>query len=536
MPYLQLVFGVEVTLRAIRSKPLAPRGNWAVAVCLAVFCLMLLATGLVAFFIRAANFCFASLFWFVAKWAEGGFVLFTLVSVVLAVCTVTVFVQLTRHATIETTERVIASRMVYFLGVALVSNVLMIPFFLALTVQMPGGGGDSDMTLTLSMISTVVANISGLLTGGLHLFLRSNTIATIAPRDKQAEYERQKLKYKIGGPTPSEENFSNQINRPIDGPRILKRSPSEESFVLQDQAQEEAAIESPPQTAYGFHFDQPNPLRSHAVHAEPEPRAPEPAQLPSVQAPTGHARKPSASYSLFPNNPPAHTNTDSIALLLPTTYTPNDTANTGANANPFSPASPNPFSPAAEDFDDDLLKPPTIGGFGRHRRDSSTISMATVQIGLRFSNVNDMPPMDRSNDSDRVNTLECPAPTRPSPLSKFAVRPEELSPARPSVFDNSPATLGGTAAALPQVPRNASLKEQVADEAAPADLFTLKPAVYSPYSPTKVKVPSPRGVGFNVPKRSNTNPTHQSPSRSPSPLPRSRGNSDAAAESKSDWI
>ena len=162
------------------------------------------------------------------------------------------------------------------------------------------------------------------------------------------------------------------------------------------------------------------------------------------------------------------------------------------------------------------------------------MSMATVQIGLRFSNVNDMPPMDRSNDSDRVNTLECPAPTRPSPLSKFAVRPEELPQARPSVFDNSQATLSGAAAALPQVPRNASLKEEVADEAAPADLFTLKPAVYSPNSPTKVKVPSPRGVGFNVPKRSNTNPSHRSPS--PTPSPRGRGNSDAAAESKSDWI
>lgn len=529
MPYLQLVFGVEVTLRAVRSKPFPPRGDWAVAICLAVFCLILLATGLVAFFIRAANFCFASLFWFVTKWAEGGFVLFTLVSVVLAVCTVTVFIQLTRHATIETTERVIASRMVYFLGVALVSNVLMIPFFLSLTVQMPGGGsgGDSDMTLTLSMISTVVANISGLLTGGLHLFLRSNTIATIAPRDKQAEYERQKLKYKIGGPTPSEENFSNQINRPIDGPRILKRSPSEESFVLQDKALEEAAIESPPQTAYGPYFNQPNPLRSHAVHPEPDPRAPEAAQLPSAQAPAGHARKPSASYSLFPNKPTANTNTESVALLLPTTYSPNEPTNAGANTNPF--------SPAVEGFDDDdLLKPPpTIGGFGRRRRDSSMVSMATVQIGLRFSNVNDMPSMDKT-ESDRVNTLECPVPTRPSPLSKFAVRPEELSPARPSVFDNSPATLGGAAVELPQVPCNASLKDEVVEEAASADLFTLKPAVYSPNSPTKVKVPSPRGVGFNVPKRSNTNPMHHSPS--PTPSSRSRGNSDAAAESKSDWI
>lgn len=85
--------------------------------------ILLVITGLVAFFIRAPNFCFASLFWFVAKWAEGAVALFILIAVTLALCIAFLYVKLTRHSTIETSERVGASRMIYYLVVAVLSNV-----------------------------------------------------------------------------------------------------------------------------------------------------------------------------------------------------------------------------------------------------------------------------------------------------------------------------------------------------------------------------------------------------------------------------
>ena len=52
-------------------------------ICLVIIKILLVATGLVAFFIRAPNFCFASLFWFVAKWAEGAFALLVFIDVAL---------------------------------------------------------------------------------------------------------------------------------------------------------------------------------------------------------------------------------------------------------------------------------------------------------------------------------------------------------------------------------------------------------------------------------------------------------------------
>ncbi|KAK6849849.1 hypothetical protein PG995_013682 [Apiospora arundinis] len=447
---------------------------------------------------------------------SGGFILFTLISAILAGSTLTIFIQLTRHATIETSERVCASRMVYYLGVGMISNILMIPFFLCLTVSTPSSG-DSDMTLTLSMISTVVSNISGLVTGGLHLFLRSNTISTIGPRDKQAEYERQKLKHKIRGPSPSDNYFSSQIEKPVGGPRTLKQAESQENLVPADRDVEEAAIE--PQPPSYFNFTQPNPLRSHAVYTPPpnEPRAPEPAQLPASQEAGGHGHKRSTSYSLFPNNNP---NTTSIALLPTTTYSPDINVHRA--------------TPDADELYEDIyetLKPPPKMGFGRHRRDSSMVSTATVQIGLRFSNVNDMPPMANSavTEAERVHNLEFPPPNpvKPSPLSQPMSGGEE-SP-RTNAFNFSDDPFVDSSRRTPEPPK----------EEPTLGGFTLSPTVYSPNSPTKSRTPSPKGVGFNVPiKRSNTSPMHSEPS-SPPPQPRNRGNSDAAAETKdarSDWI
>ena len=92
-------------------------------ICLVVIKILLVATGLVAFFIRAPNFCFASLFWFVAKWAEGAFALLVFIDVALVACIVVIYSKLTRYSTIDNSERVSASRIVYYLIVGVLSNV-----------------------------------------------------------------------------------------------------------------------------------------------------------------------------------------------------------------------------------------------------------------------------------------------------------------------------------------------------------------------------------------------------------------------------
>jgi hypothetical protein len=83
---------------------------------------------------------------------------------------------------------------------------------------------------------------------------------------------------------------------------------------------------------------------------------------------------------------------------------------------------------------------------------------------------------------------------------------------------------------LPPVPRIISQlpKAEPAQQA-----FTLSPTVYSPKTPTKVRLPSPKGVGFTVPA---SKPSSSSPPRSP---PRRRGTGDTTpqrTDAKGDWI
>lgn len=332
------------------------------------------------------------------------------------------------------------------------------------------------------MIASVVANVSGLMTGGLHLFLRSNTLSTIGPRDKW-ESERIKLKAGIRVWAPNgDDDYGRQMMNPVDRTRSRPRTDSTDSLV--PEKEEEARIESPSGSpTYA------NPLRSNAVYPKPAPspvRVPEPAQVSTYQTPKAHARK--RSYSLFPSD--NNVSTKSITLLPATTYSP--------------------ASKMADDDDIFLLRPPPSihpQGF-RHRRDSSLASSATVQIGLRLSNVDDMPPLNSRyfQDNSSVHQLECPdaeASKRPSPLAHVdAVSDLSSSDSSDSEEDDTlvPSPIRSErdvrmknipTAPKVTVPRQSQLQE--------AEQLTLSPAVYRPESPQKTRVTSPQGVGFNNP-------------------------------------
>ncbi|KAI2473869.1 hypothetical protein F4781DRAFT_6493 [Annulohypoxylon bovei var. microspora] len=509
VPYIQLVFGLEVTLRAFRSTPFPARNKWNVPICLALVKCLLLTTGLVGVFVRPPSFCFASLFWFVAKWAEGGAVLLLLIAVILTTCSVVIFLKLTRYAMIEESERVGASRMVYYLALAVVTNALIVPFFIYLSFTHPV---NDTAGLTLSMISTVVANVTGLTTGGLHLFLRSRTISTIGPTNKLAEYERQKLKHQIRlRGTNGTMDFNDHMLQPVSGPRFSKTA-SQESLVGEKGDDAERGESSYPGDSQQFGTGGPNPLRSNAVF-ETANISPVPEPIPIPPTPTANifSRKASASYTLFPSK--SQNNTLSVALLPSTAYNPDTQSDVSPNSFPL------------DDLNETLRPPPSIRSWGRHRRDSSMASSATVQIGLRISNVADIGPLPSKTSMEAERTYtpyyaqsELPATTyRPSPLATFNApsSPVLQSPIKPR---------DASIKLIPAVSTNSEGEESN---------HTLSPTVYDPNSPTKAKTPSPKGVGFNVPRRANTTPVQGT---STPPPTRSRGNSSGVADSRSDWI
>ncbi|KAK4038766.1 hypothetical protein C8A01DRAFT_17179 [Parachaetomium inaequale] len=515
-PYTQFVFGVEIAIRALRKKPFAPRGKYNVSVCLSIVGMLLLANFLIAGFDRSPDICLTSLFWFVAHYSVICFGLLVAIATVVLGSAVVVFIRLHRSIKVEVTARVAASRMVYYLALAVISTSFMIPFFFAQGFM--SGRGRGANTLTLAMVASVVANVSGLMNGGLYLFLKSSTMSTIGPRDKAGEYENRRARYKItryDSNDPDDDGFDSHLMNPVTGPRSLRRMDSEASLITTEKEEEAMDGKSIRSASIKNGRRSPDSLRSNrlvsAVASVLMPKAPEPARIPPAFS-GAHTRK--RSYSLFPRNTVA--SKTSMLLLPSTTYSPGDA----------------------------LKPPPSMANLAnmRHRRDSSLVSSATVQIGLRLSSVDDMPPLAQNKiaaSDDVVHTLGCPnappdldmqsprragaSPTAPTPPVGAT---DDEGPQRDPVKDAKMKTLPPVPKINSQVP---NVVQQVAGE------FTLSPTVYSPSSPTKVKLPSPKGVGFTVPggpKRSGSVPP-----RSP---PRRRGTGETTppprTDAKGDWI
>ena len=123
VPYIQLIFGVELAMRGLRKKPFPARGRYTTMVCLIVLGMLLLINFLVADLIKSPDVCFASLFWYVAIYSRGCFAVFLAIDIVLVLCTAVIFNRLTRTTYINVSERVSASRMIYYLAMGILSNV-----------------------------------------------------------------------------------------------------------------------------------------------------------------------------------------------------------------------------------------------------------------------------------------------------------------------------------------------------------------------------------------------------------------------------
>ncbi|KAJ2902986.1 hypothetical protein MKZ38_010570 [Zalerion maritima] len=526
VPTTQFVLGCELLLRGVKSQPFQERGRWMVPICLAIVGLITLVNFLVADFLRVDDKCFMSLFWFVSDYAVGIFILLAAYGALLLGTAIFLFVKLTRMSKIEPTERVNASRMIYFLALAVLSNAFMCPFFFVLGFMKTRWGEGPANALNLSMIAAVVASVSGLMTGGLHLFLRSSSISTIGPKNKWEEDERLSLKKKIRvrGFTSVNDHGMDAVS----GYGYGNNQDGGASFEDYNKAEDARKGATSP----AFTIDAPNPLRSNAVDY---PQVATAVQVPQpVQIGKSHLRK-TSNYSLFPRRETKA----SMALLPSTTYNP-DIGNNSSNTLLTVP-----------NGDRSTIRPPPSvrSHLGRHRRDSSMASHATVQIGLRLSNVENMPDINPKfiRDDDKVHHLDCPLAIqaarereearRPSPLSTThtqsdasdedivasrALEVQTYMPQRDPVKDARMKT-------LPPVPIPGQSEQLENREEEEEEEITLSPTVYTPQSPTsKAKLPSPRGVGFTTPARG------PNASNSQPPTPTNEQNGKGAKRSQ--WI
>lgn len=92
-------------------------------ICLGMVTILCLVALVVAATDRAPDFCFASLFWFVRVYAPGCLGVLLGVSVILLIVIPTIFFKLSKSHMVDPTERMAASRMIYYLTLGFISNV-----------------------------------------------------------------------------------------------------------------------------------------------------------------------------------------------------------------------------------------------------------------------------------------------------------------------------------------------------------------------------------------------------------------------------
>ncbi|TWU78356.1 hypothetical protein ED733_008626 [Metarhizium rileyi] len=222
------------------------------------------------------------------------------------------------------------------------------------------------MLWELSMVTGVVSNLTGLMTGGMYVLLRSSKMGKLGPKGYY-EFESQRSARRPNSSVPHSFIFTRQMEQPVPLPTQLSpaKGPTRSIHTTQDV---ELGLEPTDEFASG------EPRMAGSVPGESVigVATTTPVVIPS-QEPT-RPRKNSA-YSLFSRETSTF-DANSASLLPATAYTP-------SNKDQL----PNPFD------DDPFLSPPTIRFSGRRTRELSFGSSATVPIGIRVSNINDMAPI-----------------------------------------------------------------------------------------------------------------------------------------------
>jgi hypothetical protein len=380
-------------------------------------------------------------------------------------------------------------------------------------------------------MATVVLNLNGLMMGILQLFLRSNTATTSFRPKNTPGWDAPVHEIRIFG--PNELGFDAHILQPVSGPR----SPSISSRAsLVEEKSRKCSLESlrsPTERSQKMIISAKNGLKALNLATIEEPR---PLKIPLSR----HYRK--RSYSLFPaDGGPAS------PTKLPATTFPPKAASTATSkklsANFFGASSSYDQQDVESAYEADNLAPPPplfMGMISRHRRDSSMVSSATVQIGLRLSNAimpDQCPPLPVSTDSTSNTSLNStpkpPLAERPGPpllhvqtdnLSIPLRSPNQPSPSQqnspsqlPNATKNPSIKLATTAASsvvhnarmkvLPPVPSKSTPPSVPQPQLRPP--IQLSPTVYSPATSSR-KSPSPQ---YSPDQSSPVRPTNASPSK-----------------------
>ncbi|KAF4119608.1 hypothetical protein GMORB2_4517 [Geosmithia morbida] len=506
VPVVQLILGFETAVASLFRRAFPPRARWVYPTCIAVSVAGLLGLYGATRALPPPDKCYASLFWFAQQWRPVCFGLLVGIASTIFVSTIITFVKLRLSTTNESHpgERQAASHMVYYMSVATISNALLIPFFFNITY---GQGSEmSSSTTELSTVSSVVANLSGLMTGGLYLYLRGgNQTSRGSTWDYLSEGEKQE-------------------------------------FVLLKQQQMMSPIGPAPSTPPipPIYHDEKPPVvdgeyddgtRSSVVDNPQPPPPPRRSFMSWLMPPRSNNNSSSSNeFDADDDDNNSNNNNNKSLLTLPsTTYSPNST----------------PVPPRTQTPESMLMPPPLFHagstGLSPHQRNLSAGSLETVRIGIRISNVNGSTTEENTiansgtgnnNNNNNNNNKNKTASIISRTQSRFPNLSQFFPPTMPVMEDSAstapapgstPSSIPAAAASAPaddgnetlspstfkgQLPRNPSPLRNMGRQSVQKD------EEYSPHqTPTRAKlvVVSPNGTGRTMSSQDGPGGTRGSP-------------------------
>ena len=216
------------------------------------------------------------------------------------------------------------------------------------------------------------------MTGALQLFLRANTATTSFRPKGTPGWSGKKHEIRIWG--PNDLGFGGHILQTLSGPRSPVSSSSVASFSREkywapasESSQSPIRVDNKTKNTQ-LPLSNPYPVTQIGLPSRPN------QNITAGSSPSRlYKHKPSQSYSLFPNEEPSTSPSRSqeTSSIVSTTKLPSST---------FMLPSQMDLNPAAE-----LQPPPALFVPRGHRRDSSMISSATVQIGIRLTYMEEEP-------------------------------------------------------------------------------------------------------------------------------------------------
>ncbi|KAL9041460.1 MAG: hypothetical protein Q9180_001265 [Flavoplaca navasiana] len=337
VPYTMFVFGLETTVRSLHSKRFPCQKRRSLLCCLVVIPVAILLTWIPSYSSPSKGICVATLVWWTTNYAKIGLIIGSGLLFANVVCAVVITTQLMRTTNIDHDQRIAASRVVYYLILSASLMTLTVPFFAQKTLQ-------SD-ALRTAWVAEVSLNLIGPITLILHICLRSNAERLAIQPLEGTRQDKKRLR--LFGPSDLE------MTMHILSPALLKK----ENNQYTDENCRSITVtrtDSPPAASDTERNDSRNGDLMNEIVEEYS----RPVQSPSQALVSPGIRRKGSNYSLFP--------TFRSAMLR------NSVSTT--------------FS---QDDDSKSLQLPRPVAAVNHKRDLSEQSSATVQIGLRLSNMSD---------------------------------------------------------------------------------------------------------------------------------------------------